>query len=441
MQPAKSFSISRKSGVSVLACLLLSLAGFSIQAQDPTIPTEKHVPTKIEKQILIFGDPVVQVQWPHMLKLVNAPQNVTLLNPGQCIRVGIIATGDSRDAYLDQTRLSFRVRFNGKTEDNALAAVAETKQIKPEGGDFVTETLAAANIKNPMLTMASLGASAAIWCVPADAADGTATVEAEVESPSGHQNETAAKVQIESFETGSKMTFKGLEGMGNFMQSYYRQPNPARLVPLLQYVIVAQSADQSSDIISNASAFFVAALKADPIAAKDFLARMPAQTPLTRAVGLAALRAAGYDISSVVKTLSASEQDRLNSVPPMPDPYALAQTAQIGAQLDMLWVTFGATGQFEPVKTIAGTVAWRSDYEDFDKMRKSGTHPSEVTPGLARALGYMAAGWSMGSFQRTDPLVADYIEFMLASPDISPAVKAELSGLATNPAFKRDQAK
>jgi hypothetical protein len=53
----------------------------------------------------------------------------------------------------------------------------------------------------------------------------------------------------------------------------------------------------------------------------------------------------------------------------------------------------------------------------------------------------MAAGWSMGSFQRNDPLVADYIEYMLASPDISESVKTELKGLLTNPAFKQNDKK
>jgi len=53
----------------------------------------------------------------------------------------------------------------------------------------------------------------------------------------------------------------------------------------------------------------------------------------------------------------------------------------------------------------------------------------------------MAAGWSLGSFQRTDPLAADYIEFMIASPDTPQSVKTELRGLSTNPAFKQEEKK
>jgi hypothetical protein len=47
----------------------------------------------------------------------------------------------------------------------------------------------------------------------------------------------------------------------------------------------------------------------------------------------------------------------------------------------------------------------------------------------------------LGSFQRNDPLTADYIEYMLASPDISDSVKTELKGLLTNPAFKENDKK
>ena len=52
-----------------------------------------------------------------------------------------------------------------------------------------------------------------------------------------------------------------------------------------------------------------------------------------------------------------------------------------------------------------------------------------------RGLTYVAAGWSLSSFQANDPLVADYIDYMLASPDVAEPVKTELKGLQTNPVF------
>ena len=44
----------------------------------------------------------------------------------------------------EKTRLAFEVKFAGKSQVFPAAALAEWKQIKPEGGDFVTAALAAA---------------------------------------------------------------------------------------------------------------------------------------------------------------------------------------------------------------------------------------------------------------------------------------------------------
>jgi len=409
----------------------------ALLAQNAVNPPGKPTPATIGAHLFLIGESVVQQQWTHTLKLVNAPQNITLLNPGQCIRVAIYATGDNRDAYLENTQLSFEVKFAGKTQDYPLAPLAQIKQIKPEGGDFVTGALGAAGIQNPLLTMASMGVSGAAWCVPADAKDGEATVDAEVESPGGHKKLHSSDIQIESFETGSKHAFKDDNEFSDFLQTYYRQPNPARLLPAIEFIIGDAAARSRAGVAESTAAFLSAALKADPVAAKDLQARILAEPPGTRVFGLLLLRTAGYDVSGSLASLSAAEQEKFKAVPPLPDPYDIPMTPQAFTRLDMMWAVFGATGQFEPVSRIASTLEWRSDYDAFDKLRKSGQRPSELTPSIVRGLTYAAAGWAMGSFQRNDPLVADYIEYMLASPDVSPAIKTELKGLQTNPAFQR----
>jgi hypothetical protein len=419
--------------------LMIALSG--LMAQDATYPPQKPTPAMIQPQILFISDSVIRDQWPHTLKLVNAPQNVTLLNPGQCVRVGIYATGDNRDSFLKKTTLSFRIKFAGQSHAFPPASLPQIKQIKPEGGDFVTGALAAGGIKNPLLSTATLGIAQESWCVPADAEDGTGTVEAEVEAPSGHKKLPPSSIQVESFATGSKIAFKDSDEFSSFLETYYRQPNPARLLPALQFLVSDQTQHSQNNLAEIAAAFLSAALKADPAAAKDFQARISSQSPLTRALGLLILRSAGHDIAGVLNSLSADEQEKFKSLPPLEDPYEIPMTQEAFTHLDMLWGVFGATGRFEPVNKIASTLDWRSDYDAFDKMRKSGEHPSQLTPSIVRGLTYMAAGWSLSSFQRNDPLVADYIEYMLASPDISQSVKSELKGLSTNPAFQHPDGK
>jgi hypothetical protein len=408
-------------------------------AQDATYPPPKPSPPKIASQVFVIAESVVQTQWPHTLKLVNAPQNLTLLNPGQCIRAGIYVTGDKRDEFLAATKLSLRVQLSGHAEAFSSSPVAEWKQIKPEGGDFVTAALGAAGVKQPesLKTMASLGISKDHWCVPENAADGTATVSAEVDAPSGHQTLSSSAVSIESFDSGSKKTFKSDQELGAFLQDYYRQPNPARLIPALQFLVATEEQHPRQGQIEIAAAFMSAALGSDPIAARDFQTRVALQSPLTRALGLAILRSAGHDISPVLNAMSPEEKSKFASLPALRDPFDLTPTQALFQHLDMLWAVFGATGQFKPVQTIASALGWKSDYEELQKFRSNPNHPSALTPSLIRGVTYTAAGWSLWSFQRNDTLVADYIDYLLASPDTPQTVKTELMGLGTNPAFKQ----
>ena len=280
---------------------------------------------------------------------------------------------------------------------------------------------------------------------PSDATDGIATIEAETESPSGRRSLKPSPVRIESFDTGSKKSFKDVGEFSGILQTYYRQPNPARLLSVLKFMVDFENQNPKPQVAQGfpeeVCAFLAAALKADPISAKDFLARIGAQPPATRALGLLVLRTAGYDITIVLNTLSAEDRQKFQSLTPMPDPYDLTPTREVFGHLDLMWSTFGATGQFKPVNTIASTLSWRPDYDDFDKARKARDHNLSFTPSVIRGVAYTAAGWSLGSFQRNDPLAADYIEFMLASADTSPLVKSELTNLSTNPAFRQSTGK
>jgi hypothetical protein len=416
-------------GLAVLAAPLL--------AQTPAEFPHKPMPAKIEKEILVFPNSVVEEQWPHTLKLVNPPQNLKLLNPGECIRIGIVAVGDDRDSLLEKTQLFFRVEFAGQAQDHALAPFAGIKQIKPEGLDEVMQVTAAANVEIPPMSTASLGASAGKWCVPDNAQDGTATIDAEIESPAGHQKQTAARIQIESFEAGSKHLFNNVEDLETFTMGYHYQPNPARLYPELLFFCSDKKLSSNSDQIADQAALLSAALKDDSAAAKDFLARVAARGGCQRALGLLGLLMGGYDIAPALQVMNEDDRQMFQQRPELPDPYAFDSPAEIPAKFDMLWAIFATTGQFAPIQKIATGLEWRSDWEAFDKARKSSKQIKEWTPSIGRALAYSAAGWSISSFQRTDPLAADYIDFLVASPDTPDAVKTELKGLLTNPAFKR----
>jgi hypothetical protein len=418
------------------ALLSVSLVCSPLLAQN--LGSGKPAPAKVASKMLIVGDWVVREQWPHTLNTINAPDNVTVLHPGQCIHVAIVADGDNRDTFLQQTKLSFQIQYAGETLNHELSGLGQVKQMKPEGGDFVTQVLGSAGIANPIPTLASLGVSADNWCVPADARDGSVTLEGAIETPKGHQKLKESTVQIETIETGSKRTFKDIQEFEGFLTRYYRQPNPARLFPALQFFSADDKARANAGTTQGTGAFFSAALKAAPEAARDFMSRVSSQTGFTQAFGLLVLQNAGYDIDPLLNAMSDEDRQKFGKRPVFPDPYDFSAAGRdLPTRLDMLWGIFGATGHYESMRQIASALAWRSDFDDFDKMRKTGQRPSELTPSIMRGVSYGAAGWSLSSFQRTDPLAADYIEFMQASPEVPQGVKAELKGLSTNPAFRR----
>jgi hypothetical protein len=394
------------------------------------------------KGMLVFPDAYATNYWTHTAALVYAPEPLKLANPGQCIRIGVAAQGDNREALIAKTQISYRIRFAGHTDDFPLAAFAQTHPIKPEGGDFVSDVLAVAGIANPIPSMAVLGVSAANWCVPADAADGEASIEGEAATPSGTVKLATQAIKIESFATGAKFVFKDIEAQSKWTMTYYRQPQPARLIPALRALAVDRKALQNQSGLLNAVAYFANVLKSNPLAAKEFAARIGAESDPTRLIGIGMLRESGFGVQPLVQALGPDERKYFDQPSDLPNPYVFNPAdGQDPSRLDLCWAEFLATGRIEPIRQIVSALAWRAEYDAFDKARKDGTLRKQWTPELSHAVTYMAAGWSLSSFKRTDPLVADYLQAIAADPATSAAIKAELKGLDTNPAFRQAHGK
>jgi hypothetical protein len=163
-------------------------------------------------------------------------------------------------------------------------------------------------------------------------------------------------------------------------------------------------------------------------------------------IGVVAFMDAGYGLPGLLEAMPAEDREMFKvipeKVPPLPDPYDLVPDAQhpmkVPSAFDMLWSQFLATGDPKPVRAIAGALAWSKEGKDFLALRKSGKKPGDVTVDLVKGVSYMAAGWSLGSFYRTHPLVTDYIEAWKQDATVPQVVREELGILLSNEAFKRD---
>jgi hypothetical protein len=410
-----------------LICLALSL---SLLAVEPATAQKADAPAALVRTPYLILDTVVIEQWPATLALINPPTNIALLNPGQCIRVAALANGAGHEHFFDGASLAFNVSFAGQPESMPSAPIAAIKQIKPEGMDFVTGALNAAGIKNPIPSFVTMAASAGSWCAPVNASDGAAEVTAVVTRNGNSSSLKPVKVVIESLATAEKKSFKDVNAFGEFSQTYHIHPEPGRLLTALQTML---SFNLSSPI---PLAFFSAAFQHDAPTVRLFGPEVGRLPKAAQTLALSLLASAHVTLADPPK-LPPDEEAAISQSEGLPDPYQLKPDEQLPTMLDFLWSEFCATGRRKPIDAVVSGLAWQLDFAAFDKMKQSGKKPTALTPSLMRGVSYMAAGWSLRSFEHNDQLATDYLEAIAADPTISPQIKAELSKLDTNPAFNR----
>lgn len=396
---------------------------------------KKLPPTAAVDHTFVILDSVLTEQWPATLPLVNAPTDMELLNPGQCIRAAALADGDGHEHYFDTASLSWTLRVAGKNVDFPPSPANLTKQIKFEGADPVLAALRAGAIKEPVPSMAegTMAAAGDKWCVPQGAPEQKIEVRLTVTRGDEHRVLKAQTIQIESLATAAKKAFKDEKEFGDFIQTYHMAPEPGRLLPAFEFL---QAMDNRP---LNCYAFFKAAFRHDGGTVQGFgpgLASAPKKTQM-RALNL--LAKAGVTLLER-PPLTDEEKKSIAEAPDLPDAYDMKPTPELFTKLDFLWAEFSATGRLQPVNAIVSALAWHSDFDAFDAMRKAGKtpKPDELTEPLCRGLAYSAAGWALGSFQRSDPLAADYIEAISENPSTPANIKDELAHLGTNPAFQRN---
>jgi hypothetical protein len=353
--------------IGIVLFVVIPAACVLAQAQDQVYPAKKPIQTQIHPELLVVASQVVEEQWTATLGLVNAPSDLKQVEPGQCIRFGILASGDDRDRLLTSAKLGFEFTFAAHSQSFPEEPPEAVKQAKPEG-DFVTQALGVAGIKNPVSSLASIAASRAKWCVPLDAADGTATIRATAVTPDGKSFTLKPRTfEVKTFEAACKNApFKDMNTFGGWLQQYHSAPDPAELLPGLR--IVAD--DEKARFMPNIMAFFVEAIKASSVAADDLLRALPTEGRSVRVYSIPLLSEAGYPTGRLLDALKEDERTAITSFH-LPDPFNLKPDRMLPNRIDMLWTVFFATGRFKPVETIASMLAWRPDYEKVVQMQKS----------------------------------------------------------------------
>ena len=310
-----------------------------------------------------------------------------------------------------------------------MAAAVGFKRIKPEGADFVQAALNAGNVKYEVPTSVTIAASADKWCVPADAAAGEVKIESAVTNGGKRTDLKSVSLPVSSPEKPGTPPFTD-KTVEVWMKTYYQHPQPAFLIAIMPSIF------QHDEAANSLQQFVISAMKRDPAVVARLGTQLATASPQAQAMMVKLAAEAGVEMK-IPFELSPMQKEFVAKMPDLADAFHPVADIHIGEAQDMLWSMFLATGDRAPVDSIIGMLGWRADYEAFAKMREAHQQITEVTPSIAHAVAYSAAGWSIGSFQRSDPLVADYIAATLADPKTPDAIKKELQSLDSNPAFKR----
>lgn len=96
----------------------------------------------------------------------------------------------------------------------------------------------------------------------------------------------------------------------------------------------------------------------------------------------------------------------------------------ISSQLDMLWGTFFASGEYKPIKQLVEVLELGQYKGNFNKYKESQDAAYEEKAALD--LVYQVAKLSIDSNCRQDKLVRDYCNFIYENENLSPQAKQEL---------------
>ncbi|MBP1772413.1 MAG: hypothetical protein H6P99_1576 [Holophagaceae bacterium] len=430
----------------VAVSILLCTGTLPATAQSSRKVERKPQPAEFLESPWLVGTETLK-HWQGLPDQVNAPDLRTRICPGQHVTVAVGARGDDRDQFLRGQTYTISITTGAESKIYERLRPVQVRRIKAEGADFVISALRAGGVGSgeteAFMSMVSVAFFDLDWVPPANAKDGSikVLVKATSQGMTSHQLETS-RVEFWTYERVVRDGgFKDAKARESWMMGYYQHPEPTRLLHQFR-----ASKDDEHAFQPNARLFCAEVLKSDPSAARDLLARLKAEEPVVRMIGVVAFMDAGYSLPGLLEAMPAEDREMFKvipeKVPPLPDPYDLAPDVQnvmkVPSAFDMLWSLFLATGDPKPVRAIAGALAWRKEGNDFLALRKSGKKPQGLTVDLVKGVSYMAAGWSLGSFYRTHPLVTDYIEAWKQDSTVPQVVREELGTLLSNEAFKRD---
>lgn len=423
-------------------CILLPLRA------DLQVMKENKVSNRIRPHLL-----VVSANWAGQIPAsgrINAPGYLSTLYPGQKIALVLMAEGPDHDQLLAGVKLSVRFASpaKGAIEQHGLEP-GTIRQIKAEGADMAMLALNAAGIAQPdrdalgkATSLVTLAIFRPDWTAPLVDQEEDVQISATISGNPAGVPLDAVSLKLRPSTDWLNEPAPSPEEFGQFLKRYHEDIPPGRLLSLLK-----TAAGNGSLKSSPVSSFFAIAYRENLAARNAAVAAFPSLDPKTRWAVLFVLRLGGHDIGRFSSGLPAETIESLKTVEPLKDPRDLPrfqdpvtpeEVGGIGVIMDQCWGGWMATGDQSYLRALVGLLAGAPHYPALQSWTKARGGAKGLNAQVGRGLAYQIAGWSLGSFQRTDPHVADWLLFWENDPAFPPLLRKEIAALPTNPAFRRN---
>ncbi|HVZ66222.1 MAG TPA: hypothetical protein VG936_16770 [Lacunisphaera sp.] len=218
---------------------------------------------------------------------------------------------------------------------------------------------------------------------------------------------------------------------GRWLMNYHNRPAPHQLLAMLQQfaenppVGTPPPVDEENGALLG---FFEQVLKDNPWLLPHVIARLAKTQDRERALLSVLLAYAKRDDPAFADSLPDALRDSIKTHRLERWPAPTAEPLR-GAQLDVLWGRFFASGRYEPIRALVGVLAYHPFKEALSEYKLRSNKPAPPPVEVLKSAVFGAAVWSLRSNIQQDQLVRDYCEAILLRRELPEAEHAWLAGI------------
>lgn len=172
----------------------------------------------------------------------------------------------------------------------------------------------------------------------------------------------------------------------------------------------------------------------------------PSLEPIDKWAFLFTMRLDGQDVSNLASDLPKDFRKALSTVQPLKSPDTLEslfrgsitvkKMRNLGIRMDECWGGWIATGNPDYLRPVVLLLDAADDFPVFQKWMNARMGVKGLNTRVLRGMAYKIAGWSLSSFQQSDPQVSDWLLYWENDANMSSTVRIQIASLSDNPAFE-----